>query len=75
MDKPIVALMDDNFIWCRSCGYRASIDKWSRIKVTSPSGQSYLVCREYSLIKKELIHRGSVDLLACPDCRTIQWIR
>ena len=60
---------------CPSCNYWADIKEWSLLQVGSNNGYTRLTCKEYDLIDKKRTHIGSVDLLACPNCRTIIWER
>lgn len=60
---------------CPSCDYWADKKEWSVLSVDSASGSSYLICRRYDFEEKNHQHVGSVDLLACPRCRTMVWER
>ena len=56
---------------CPNCDYKAKEDEWSRIKVGSTGGTSWLIGEPYDPETGTHQNIGSVVLLACPKCKTV----
>ena len=59
-------------IKCGCCGYEEAPSKWSLLEITY---QASLIGYIYDPIKGKREHIGSVDLYACPTCKTITFLR
>jgi len=65
----------ENHRRCPSCNYWADKEKWSFLEVSATDGMTALVCMEYDPAKDDHSSLGSVDILACPECKTMIWER
>ena len=54
---------------CPSCKYWADVSEWSELDI-DVSG-----CKEYSPEERKPYHWGGIELIACPECKTIIWHR
>ena len=60
---------------CPSCEYWADKKEWSVIKAGSNDGYSKLEYTRYSTVDKKSRYEGTVDLLVCPNCKTVIALR
>lgn len=59
-------------IKCNCCGYEGNEYQWSEIRARDNTGYTSLMFRRYNLETKKHDNCGSVALLACPKCESIQ---
>jgi hypothetical protein len=58
---------------CPSCKYWADISEWSALSICATGGVASLICKKYRPEARKHHHLGSVELIACPECKTIIW--
>lgn len=56
------------------CGHESELKLWTRLSVSSTSGNSSLVGETFKPDYDRRINIGSVDLFACPECGTVKFI-
>lgn len=57
---------------CPSCKYWSDVSGWSALSIGGVVAASF-ICKEYRTEDSKHHRLGSVDLLSCPECKTIIW--